>query len=184
MDSNFTNHFLISTAKNEEDMFASAMVYVCRHDEDGAFGVIVNKPSDTKVSDLFDSLKIASRPAADYGFVLNGGPVKPEQVIILHSLPGEYDMTIKINDQIGVTLSRDILGSISDKRGPEKCIFVFGYAGWGAGQLEVEIKHNDWIAIPANVDIIFDTPINTRLPEATRRFGFDINHLSDVTGHA
>ncbi len=183
MESNFTNHFLISTTQNESDLFGGAIVYVCRHDEDGAFGVILNKPSNTKVSELFESLKM-SQVISTQGVVLQGGPVKPEQVIILHSLPGEFDMTIKVNDSVGVTLSKDILGSISDKKGPEKCIFAFGYAGWNQGQIETEVRRNDWIAIPANVDIIFDTPINTRLTEATRRFGFDINHLSDVVGHA
>lgn len=177
-----TNHFLIATANLDRSIFAHSVIYVCRHDHDGAFGLVLNKPSDTSVCELLRSLKIS--PGGGSSAVLHGGPVKPEQVFILHSPPGEYDVTIRVDDNIGVTMSKDILSAIAENRAPPKMQFAFGYAGWDAEQLENEIRENAWIAIPASPDIIFDMPPPQRLGEATRRLGFDIASLSADTGHA
>lgn len=179
---NLTNHFLIATSKLSRSVFSDSVIYVCRHDNDGAFGIVLNKPSDTSVRELLESLKIPS--VAGRTNVLQGGPVKPEQVFILHSPPGKYDVTIRVNDAIGVTMSKDILSAIAENRAPEKMQFAFGYAGWDANQLETEINENAWIAIPANPDIIFDLPPPRRLPEAAKRLGFDIKNLSADTGNA
>ena len=178
----FSNHFLIATSKLDRSVFSDSVIYVCRHDADGAFGIVLNKPSDTSVRELLESLKIP--PAAGHANVLQGGPVKPEQVFILHSPPGEYDVTIRVNDNIGVTMSKDILSAIAENRAPEKMQFAFGYAGWDSGQLENEIRENAWIAIPASPDIIFDMPPPQRMSEAARRLGFDIKSLSADIGRA
>ncbi|MGU9951692.1 MAG: YqgE/AlgH family protein [Gammaproteobacteria bacterium WSBS_2016_MAG_OTU1] len=179
---NLTNHFLIATANMNRSVFANTVIYICRHDNDGAFGLVLNKPSDTSVKELLESLKIP--PGGGISAVLHGGPVKPEQVFILHSPPGEYDVTIRVDDNIGVTMSKDILSAIAENRAPQKMQFAFGYAGWDPDQLETEISENAWISIPANSDIIFDLPPLQRLSEATRLLGFDINSLSSETGHA
>lgn len=180
---NLTNHFLVSTGNVGGSFFAHSVIYVCRHDEDGAFGIIINKPSDTSVQELLKALKIDSATASK-GMVFQGGPVKPEQVFILHSPPDDFDVTIKIDEEVGVTLSRDILTAISENRAPSKMIFAFGYAGWEKGQLEEEITSNAWITLPASPDIIFDMPPKTRFAEAGKRLGFDITHFSDLSGHA
>lgn len=179
---NLTNHFLIATSNLDRSAFAKSVVYVCRHDSDGAFGLVLNKPSDTSVRELLESLKVP--PASGCANVLHGGPVKPEQVFILHSPVGKYDATIFVDDNIGVTMSKDILSAIAENRAPEKMQFAFGYAGWESDQLETEIRENAWIAVPASPDIIFDLPPPRRLTEATKRFGFDIRSLSADTGHA
>ncbi|MGI9297489.1 MAG: YqgE/AlgH family protein [Gammaproteobacteria bacterium] len=179
---NLTNHFLIATANLDRSVFAKSVIYVCRHDGDGAFGLVLNKPSDTSVRELLESLKIP--PAPGGANVLHGGPVKPEQVFILHSPPGEYDVTIRVDDNIGVTMSKDILSAIAENRAPEKMQFAFGYAGWDSDQLENEIRENAWIAIPASPDIIFDMPPPQRMTEAAKRLGFDIKSLSADTGRA
>lgn len=180
---NFTNHFLISTGNAGGSFFAHSVIYVCRHDDEGAFGIIINKPSDTSVKELLGALKIESSLTGK-DKVLHGGPVKPEQVFILHSPPVDFDVTIKIDEKVGVTLSRDILTAISENRAPSKMIFAFGYAGWEKGQLENEIAANAWISLPASVDIIFDMPPKTRFAEAGKRLGFDLSNFSDVSGHA
>lgn len=179
---NLTNHFLIATGNLDRSIFANSVIYICRHDSDGAFGLVLNKPSETSVRELLKSLKVT--PSGGASAVLHGGPVKPEQVFILHSPPGEYDVTIKVDDNIGVTMSKDILSAIAENRAPSKMLFAFGYAGWDAEQLETEIRENAWISVPASPDIIFDLPPPRRLQEATRRLGFDIRKLSARSGNA
>ena len=180
---NLTDHLLISTGNLRNSIFQNGVVYICRHDDEGAFGVVINKPSDISVANLLEKLKIDA-PEIDANMVLQGGPVKPEQVFILHSPPDDFDVTIKSGKDIGITLSQDILTAISENRAPEKILFAFGYAGWEKGQLENEIKSNAWITLPATADIIFDTPFNTRFAKAGEMLGFDINNLSIMSGNA
>ena len=179
---NFTNHFLIATGHSDNSIFAGAVIYICRHDDEGAFGIIVNKPSSTSVDELLQSLKISA--SGGQAAVLHGGPVKQEQVFILHSPPSEYDATIKVGDDIGVTMSRDILSAIAENRAPQKMLFAFGYAGWEAHQLESEISENAWLTVAASPDIIFDLPSHQRLDEAARRLGFDFANFSRDVGNA
>jgi len=163
-----TNHFLVSTGNLTESLFDHSIIYICRHDKDGAFGLVINKPSRTTVRELLDSLKV-NVDKINKNMVLHGGPVKTEQVFIMHTPPTHYDVTIKVSDDIGITLSRDILTAIEKKQAPEKIQFAFGYAGWEAGQIECEIKSNAWITLPASPDILFDTPASARLSEAENR---------------
>ena len=201
---NFSKHFLLSTDNLRGSFFAESVILLCRHDEDGAFGIVVNKPSPTKVRDLLRALRIRGEkpgnggadaeggddgaiyisPDIDGGPVMQGGPVKPEQVFVLHSPERDYEATIKVDDNIAVTLSRDILAAIAQKRAPRKILFAFGYAGWGEGQLEDEISQNAWVPIPASADVVFDLPAEGRLPAALKRVGFDISKLADAAGNA
>lgn len=181
----YTNRFMMATGGEDGNgnLLANCIVYVCRHDESGAFGIIINKPSKTPVSELLDSLEIDANDG-ERGMIMQGGPVKQEQVFILHTPPDEYDVTIKVGKDVGVTLSRDILIAISENRAPQKLLFACGYVGWDAGQLEDEIMENEWLVLPASVDIIFDLPPAERMTEATRRFGFELANFWDETGHA
>lgn len=235
---NFAKHFLLSTDNLRGSFFAGSVILMCRHDEDGAFGIVVNKPSPTKVRDLLRALRIqggeagetetgkadktgetggtggetggeaeadadagsarsdsdsdsgpGSRPIyispdVDGGPVMQGGPVKPEQVFVLHSPERDFEATIKVDDNIAVTLSRDILSAIAEGKAPRKILFAFGYAGWGVGQLEDEISQNAWVLIPASPDLVFDLPAEGRLPAALKRVGFDITKLADAAGNA
>ena len=178
------NHFLMANSGMGGSLFDNSIIYICRHDDSGAFGIIINKPSRMPVADLLKKASAAKSPAAGAGMIMHGGPVKRDQVFILHSPPNEYDVTIKVGEDIGVTLSKDILEAIEEKRAPAKMLFACGYAGWESGQLEEEISDNAWIILPAAPDIIFDLPPSKRLAEATRRFGFEVGDLSSATGHA
>ena len=180
------NHFIMANAQVGGALFSNSIIYICRHDDSGAFGIIINKPSRMPVADLLKTTA-ATKPPADATvnkMIMHGGPVKRDQVFILHSPPQEYDVTIKVGDDIGVTLSKDILEAIEEKRAPEKMLFACGYAGWDGGQLEEEISDNAWIVLPASADIIFDFPPSERVGEAARRFGFDLGDLSSFSGRA
>ena len=181
-----TNHFLVSTNSRDRSLFGGSIVYLCRHDHEGAFGLIINKPSDTSVEDLLDSLEVEHPQSFDEDrWVLHGGPVKTKQVLVLHSLPADdFDVTIRVGSSAAVTLSRDILTAIAENKAPGRMLFAFGYSSWGPGQLEDEIRENTWIAIPAKPEMIFDTPAESRLSRAVRDFGFDITSFSEISGHA
>ena len=212
----FSKHFLLSTDNLHGSFFAQSVILLCKHDDDGAFGIVVNKPSHTKVRDLLRTLRIRGEksendgdfsedgggdrgdkegkdgaakaiyisPDIDGGPVMQGGPVKPEQVFVLHSPERDFEATIKVDNHIAITLSRDILSAIAEGKAPRKILFAFGYAGWGEGQLEEEISQNAWITIPASPDVVFDLPAEGRLPEALKRVGFDISKLADIAGNA
>lgn len=199
---NLTNYFLVATESVGKSIFTNAIVYVCRHSQaDGALGVVINKPSTTSVSGLLNRL-LPKPLTSDSRFrsaqrVVNGGPVHPEQVLVVHS-PAKadktddeedgkyYDMTIRVTDQIWVTTSKDIIAAIhkDEPDAPEKFLFAFGHARWGEGQLEEEIMDNTWITIPARPDILFDTPIESRLSAATTSMGFEMSQLAYFAGNA
>ena len=182
-----SHHLLISTPGLRGSGFAESLVYLCSHDSGGAFGLIVNKPSETTVGKLLRSLKVCPHPsfAKTADIVANGGPVRTEQVFILHGPPFRYEFTLKSDDdELGVTMSQDILLAINEGRAPEKMLFAFGCAGWSGGQLETEIAQNAWIAAPAAGADIFNFDFDGRLFAAARKIGFDWNRLSQNAGRA
>ncbi len=183
---NLSHHFLISTPQMRESIFSDAVIYLCKHDDEGAFGLVVNKPSPMRVSELLESLEVKS-PALpqEKDSVLFGGPVQAEQVFILHQPLGHFGATLNVGkDEIGVTTSRDILAAISSADAPRRMQFTIGYCGWAPGQLEREIADNAWVTIAADEQILFELPPDERLAGAARRLGFDWGSLTGVSGRA
>ncbi|MGD8380126.1 MAG: YqgE/AlgH family protein, partial [Gammaproteobacteria bacterium] len=113
-----------------------------------------------------------------------GGPVQQERGFVIHRPIGEWEATLQVDDDIGVTSSRDILVAMAEGRGPEQSLVALGYAGWGAGQLEAEVAENSWLSVPADERILFETPSEKRWEEAARLLGVDLNLLSGDAGHA
>ena len=177
------NHLLISTADSGGGIFQNSVIYVCQHDKDGAFGIVINKPSKLLACELLKKLK-AHDNSADKNPVLRGGPVKPDQVFVLHSPAVSYDVTIQSGGDIAVTLSQDILVAAREGRAPQKILYAYGYTGWESGQLEEEVQNNAWITLQASPKIVFDTPHHTRFAAAGRMLGFDVNNLSQIKGNA
>jgi putative transcriptional regulator len=103
---------------------------------------------------------------------------------VLHRPPGEWQSTLSINAQLGLTTSRDILQAVAQGRGPERILVSLGYAGWAPGQLEQELTQNAWLTVGASLDVIFDLPAEQRLSAAMRLLGVDLTRLSDEVGHA
>jgi putative transcriptional regulator len=116
--------------------------------------------------------------------VLIGGPVQPERGFVLHCPHGQWESSFKISDSICVTTSRDILVAIAEGRGPERAIVTLGYSGWGAGQIETELKENAWLTAPASETILFETPIEQRWDAAAALVGVNIANLTSYSGRA
>jgi putative transcriptional regulator len=177
------DHFLIAMPAMADPNFTETVTYVCKHDDEGAFGVIVNRPSDMSVAAMFAELKLGleDRELREQP-VLRGGPVERERGFVLHRSGGAFDTTL--DGDIKVTLSPDILVAISGGGGPRPVLIALGYAGWDGGQLEAELRSNAWLTVPANPAIVFDTPYEQRWTAALGLPGVDLNHLTNYAGHA
>ena len=182
---NFTNHFLIAMPSMGDPHFTRTLTYIAEHNEQGALGIIVNRPIDMTLATLFERIDL---PLEAEGFanqpVYFGGPVQTDRGFVLHRPLGDWHSTLKVNDEIGLTSSRDVLQAIGASGEPRDVIVTLGYAGWDAGQLEAEIAQNSWLTVAAKSSILFDLPPEARLPAAMQKLGISFTQLSDVAGHA
>jgi putative transcriptional regulator len=185
---NLTNQFLIAMPGMGDDTFSGAVVYLCEHTEKGALGLVINKPIDIKLKNLFEKveLTLASEALAEQP-VYFGGPVQTERGFVLHEKledqPG-YSSTLSIPGGLEMTTSKDVLEALSAGTGPKRLLVTLGYSGWAAGQLEDELGRNGWLTVDAVPEIIFDTPVEQRYERAVSLLGFDPRMLSQEAGHA
>lgn len=165
--------------------FAKTLTLICEHSDEGAIGVVVNKPIDLTLASLFGEINIALKDATlRETNVLFGGPVLMDRGFVLHQPLGEWSSTLKIDDELGLTTSKDILEAIAAGQGPSRVLVTLGYAGWGPGQLEDEVARNGWLSVNANADVVFNLPPAERLAAAMALLGLNYGNLSDVAGHA
>jgi len=188
-DLKLANHFLIAMPSMQDSMFAGSVVYLCEHDERGAMGVIINKPTEMTIETLLDRIDIKRSPTSELNqaakqLVMFGGPVQDDRGFVLHAPKGKFSSTMKISDAVSFTTSRDVLEAVGQGRGPENILVSVGYAGWGAGQLEEEIIKNGWLTVEADPAVLFEMPIEQRLAAAIQLLGFDPMMLSGEAGHA
>jgi putative transcriptional regulator len=182
---NLTHHFLIAMPAMENSFFTKTVTYICEHNEQGALGLVINRPMDLSLGGLFKQLDIAAeKTLRNESTVLFGGPVQVDCGFVLHQPIGQWQSTLTINQQLGLTTSLDILKAIANAEGPDQILVALGYAGWAAGQIEHEMAQNAWLSVPATNDIIFDMPSEERLPAAMALLGVDYTRLSNDVGHA
>lgn len=185
-DANLTHQFLVAMPELEDGLFHRAVIYVFRHDSDGAAGLIINQPSDIRFDRLLEDMRLPAlkplpRPEQP---VLLGGPVHPELGFVLHRGQGPWTSTMASSDNIAITHSRDILDAISQGHGPQDYLISLGYAGWSPGQLEDELAGNTWLSMPSSESVMFDLPYEERWEAALKQLGFDWRLLSHEVGHA
>jgi len=180
------DHFLIAMPAMGDPNFNSTVTYLCQHSEEGALGIIINRPLDIQVGEVFRqlALDIVDQDQADRP-VFGGGPVRPGMGFVLHQSDTSFETTLEtVNTQIKVTISKDILGSMARGDGPEPTLVALGYAGWEAGQLESELAANAWLSAPADPAIVFATPFQDRWAASAALIGVDISMLTSYSGHA
>ena len=186
MDSvNLTHHFLIAMPGMVDPNFAKSLTYICEHNEQGALGVVVNRPMDMTLRALLEQIEIepGAGPIGDTP-VYFGGPVQTDRGFVLHRPVGDWQSTLSVHGDVGLTTSKDILQAVADGNGPGHLLVSLGYAGWAPGQLEEELKQNAWLTVAATPDVIFSTPPQERLAAAMQLLGVNLATLSDVAGHA
>jgi len=187
---NLTGQFLIAMPAMLDPHFSKTVTFICSHNQDGAMGVVVNRPLQITVNSLFQQINIP----CDFANVTEqpvfyGGPVQTERGFVLHSPSIEFNSTININQAVSLTTSKDILETAALNRGPDKVLIALGYAGWTAGQLEDEMSKNAWLSVKTdNLNdihkLIFDLPFDEKLSTAMALLGVDFASLSEVAGHA
>lgn len=180
-----SHHFLIAMPAMTDPVFAKSLTYVCEHNEQGALGLVINRPINLTLGELFAQIKLPLNPAELENLPVHfGGPVQTDRGFVLHQPAGEWQSTLVVKDRVGMTTSKDILEAVGLGNGPKKILVTLGYAGWAQGQLEYELSQNAWLSVPASEHILFDLPAEERLAAAMRLMGVDYASLSAESGHA
>ena len=181
-----TGKMLIAMPGMKDDRFAGSVVFLCAHSDEGAMGIVVNRPAPgVRLADLFEQLSIDVTGDAGDTAVHAGGPVEDERGFVLHS--GEYSSaisTLHVKNDIAMTATMDIMEDIACGRGPRQCMVALGYCGWGPGQLEREFALNGWLTCEGDADLIFETKNGAKWEAALRSIGVDPVNLSAHAGRA
>ncbi|MBU3031043.1 YqgE/AlgH family protein [Paracoccus marinaquae] len=185
---NLTGKILIAMPGMSDPRFRRSVVLVCAHSEDGAMGLIVNRPlPEIDFGDLMEQLGIEADDSARRIEVRFGGPVEPGRGFVLHSVPehGEDpEGRLRIGRALAMTTTRDILEDLAHGEGPETAVLTLGYAGWGPGQLEDEMLKNGWLTGEGAEELIFGEDHDAKWPLALKAQGIDPSLLSGAAGRA
>lgn len=192
-DLDLTDHFLIAMPSMLDPIFGGTVVYLCEHNQNGALGVVINKPTDMSMDVLLDriNLKLEIKPDTPEAMpevfrrpVMFGGPVQVERGFVLHSTTDKFSSTLNVTDDVALTTSKDVLEAVASGNGPEKVLVSLGCSGWSAGQLEDELSRNGWLTVKADPSIIFELPVEQRFTAALALLGIDPVMLSADVGRA
>jgi putative transcriptional regulator len=180
-----TDQFLIAMPTLQDPNFFRSVTYICEHSDEGAMGIVINRPLDINLGEVLGQMDINSDDeTVNHRPIFLGGPVQCERGFVIHRPHGHWDSTLQVTAEIGVTSSRDILEAIAAGRGPDHALIALGYAGWGPGQLETEMTQNAWLSVAADDAIVFETPVDRRWEAAAALSGVDIRRVSSDVGHA
>ena len=180
-----TGQILISMPHMLDERFYKTVIYICAHSKEGSMGIIINKNIDhDNYPNLLEQLGI-DKPINDKKiFIRYGGPVETSRGLLLHTDDVIQKESLQIDKGIVLTSTADIFNDIAQGKGPKISILAIGYTGWGAGQLENEIKQNSWMTLPVESSFIFDEKVSNKWDEAYKIIGFDPMSLSQFFGNA
>ena len=181
---NLSNHFLVAMPDMEDAFFAQSVVYICKHDNDGAIGIAINKPSPITMDLIFSATGKNIPFRMQHDSVMMGGPVQVERGYVVHTPIGSWQSSIGVSDNIALTSSRDVIENISREGAVDKILVSIGYSSWGKGQLERELADNTWLTVPADEHILFDIPYEQRYAAAFAKLGIDPIALISGVSHA
>ena len=165
--------------------FVGSVTLLCQHNDAGAIGITINRLADYSLGEILAQLHLDCDDEVIRNMpVLEGGPVAPDRGFVLHTPSAGFESSMAVGPDIMVTTSRDVLAAIAQGQGPEKFVIALGYAGWGGGQLEGEVRENAWLTVKADSGIVFDTPVPKRFDDALDKLGIKIDRLHSDYGHA
>lgn len=184
-DGFLTGQLLIAMPAMADPRFSQSLIYLCAHTPEGAMGLVVNRPVvKPTFEELLKQLNVAPHPPARQVRLYAGGPVENARGFVLHTGDWTGEGSLRVNEDLALTASLDVLQVIAGGGGPRACILALGYAGWGPGQLDREIQENAWLSGPADETLLFDADHDTKWRRAFARLNVDLSMLSDVAGHA
>jgi len=182
---NLTHHFLIAMPSMADPHFAKTLTFICEHNDKGALGLVVNRPIEMSLQTLLEQVSIPFGAEQFKSIPVHfGGPVQVDRGFVLHRPLGQWQSTLAVSPDVGLTTSKDILQAVARGEGPPHLLITLGYAGWAPGQLENELAQNAWLTVQAKPEVIFDLRAEDRLPAAMGLLGIDFASLSDEAGHA
>ncbi|MED5529748.1 MAG: YqgE/AlgH family protein [Pseudomonadota bacterium] len=180
------NQFLIAMPRMLDPYFTNTVTYLWKHNEEGALGIVINKPLKACIADIFAELDIVCPIEGFFRgrHVLAGGPVERDKGFIIHDAGQQWESSIEVTPEIAICTSKTILQDIAKGDGPENYLVALGCAGWGAGQLEREITENTWLTTPANAELIFSDDYTAKAEAAAALLGIDLQKISPEAGHS
>jgi putative transcriptional regulator len=183
-DLSLRNQFLLAMPGLAGSYFGATLTFICEHNDEGAMGLIVNRPSQVTLIELLAQLGIDKGVTPADALVMEGGPVSAERGFILHSAELSFEASLEVGPGLMLSSAREVLEAIAAGQGPQAYLVALGYAGWDAGQLESEVAENAWLTCPADPEIIFSTPFEQRVDRAAQHLGIDFSLISGQAGHA
>ncbi len=184
-DCRLTGQLLIAMPTMEDPRFSQSVIYLCAHTEDGAMGLVLNRPlSSPTFEDLLRQLEVAPAPPVRRIALCDGGPVDGARGFVLHTADWTGDGSMQVDDAVALTASLDVLQAIAAGSGPKEGLLALGYAQWGAGQLDEEMQANAWISAPASLELVFGDDYTTKWRRALASLRIDPMLLSPFAGHA
>ena len=180
-----TGQLLIAMPGMRDERFFKSVIYMCAHTNEGAMGLVLNQRLESLTfTELMSQLDLDENHTPENVPVHFGGPVEAGRGFVLHTSDYRQDATLEVEDGVALTATVDILKAIAKGNGPQKSLLALGYAGWGPGQLDMEIRANGWLQVPSDSDLIFDSDVDTKWERAIQRLGIDPRMLSEDIGHA
>jgi putative transcriptional regulator len=184
-ESYMTGQLLVAMPGMQDPRFAKSVIYMCAHNAEGAMGLVINRAFDSlSFPDLLEQLGIEASSPIRTSNVHFGGPVETQRGFVLHSPDYMRDGTLLVTGGVALTATVDILRAIASGGGPKRHLLALGYAGWGAGQLDSEIRGNGWLHVASDDDLLFDWDLDSKWDRAMAKIGIDPRMLSDMAGHA
>lgn len=174
---------LLAMPSLEEGYFSGTVCFLCEHNDEGAFGLIVNRPTEHRLGTILEQLGIEGRQHAEAP-VLEGGPVQNDRGFLLHTADRSYDSTVDVDEDLRLSTGREALAAIAAGGAPRRFLLALGYAGWGPGQLEQEMAANAWLNCPATHQLLFEVPFPDRPRAAAAALGVDFRLLGSQPGRA
>lgn len=177
---------LIALPGMPDPRFEKSVIYMCAHSVEGAMGIMINRAVEgVQFRELMEKLELDVASEVNDVPILYGGPVETGRGFVLHS--GDYesaDSTLSVSDDVSLTATIDILRALGQGKGPKKALFALGYAGWGPGQIEDEIRANGWLHCDSDAKLLFESQLGSRWKEALRKLGIDASGLTAHAGQA
>jgi putative transcriptional regulator len=180
-----TGQLLVAMPQMRDPRFARSVIYMCAHSPDGAMGLVVNRRvGSITFDDLLQQLNIGPNKRIDEIRIHFGGPVEQGRGFVLHSSDYLQSGSLRVDDQVALTATLDILKEMAAGGGPRKSLLALGYAGWGPGQLDAEIQANGWLSVSSDEALVFDADLDHKWERAIGKIGIDFSQLSGEAGHA
>ena len=178
-----SHNFLIAMPLLADSNFAGTVTYICQHDEQGALGIVINRPSTLSLREVLQHMRLPCT-RTDEAPIFTGGPMNPQHGFVLHDAIEGYELSVRLSDEVMLSTARELLAAIGEGHGPQRFLVALGYAGWGPGQLESEIAENAWLTCPASSEVLFDVPPSHRVQRAAAVLGIDFNLINSQAGHS